>query len=146
MPLENTSKQDNVSAQPLPELTSAWQNFFTSLYITTIQRQVSALGPALDDAYYILKKVSRPVAGGRPDPDLPSNIIHAITYSLDYWQRAIKFMCQQTNSAITGDATTTAAAIERATRSTTVSTPSSDGTAKPLALTVDLSRQLRQAL
>ena len=171
--LDNASEEDSVAGQLLSKLSSSWQNVFTSSYINTMQRQISALGPALDDAYYILKKVPRPVAGERPDPDLPSNIIHAITYSLNYWQRAVQWICNQNNSAITESATattaiiekattnmtvstppvsttvnrtTTEAAIETATTSTTVRTSPSDETENPLPLTTELSRQLCQAL
>ena len=89
MPLENALDADNT------KLSNSWQNVFTSSYINTVQRQISALGPALDDAYYILKKIPRPAAGEQPNPDLPSTIIHTITYSLDYWLQVVDKICRR---------------------------------------------------
>jgi hypothetical protein len=173
MPLENASDADSTAAHLLSKLSSPWQNVFTSSYINTIQRQISELGPALDDAYYILKNVPRPSAGERPNPDLPSNIIHAITYSLDYWQRGVNWICNQNLGDITKSATTTTATIDKATTSTTVSTPPvsttvsktttkaaietdttstsvstspANETEKPPPMTPEVSRQLCQAL
>jgi len=173
VPLENASEEDSGAAQLLARLSTIWMNVFKSPYINTVQRQISALGPALDDAYYIIKKVPRPLANERPDPDLPGNAIRAITNSLVYWQRAVECICRQTRAGTTVSTTTTEAAIETTTTSallntlpmnTTVSTTTTeaaiettttsttlttsllDETAQPLALTVELSRELRQAL
>jgi hypothetical protein len=169
VPLENASEQDTDSEL----LAQTWLNVFESSHINLIQRQISALGPALDDAYYVIKQVQRRPAGELPDPDLPSNAIHTITYSLYYWQRALDWICHNalsgttvststaqvaikttTESAMantppvdtTVSTTTTEAAIKMTTASATVSTSPADGAAKPPALALDLSRNLRQAL
>ena len=169
VPMENASEQDTDSEL----LARTWLDVFESSHINSIQRQISALGPALDDAYYVMKQVQRPAAGELPDPDLPANAIHAITYSLYYWQRALDWICHNalsgttvstttaqmaikttTESAVANtppvdtsvSTTTTEAAIKMTTASATVSTSPADGTAKPPALALDLSRKLRQAL
>jgi hypothetical protein len=110
----------------ITELLSSWQKVFTGSFMNTIERQISALGPALDDAYYILNKVPRPAAGERSNPDLPSTVIHAITYNLDYWQQVVNKM--KTNGPTTGS-------------------PSSlDALAQFPTLTRDSAPKLRQAL
>jgi hypothetical protein len=141
-----TTTLENASDADINKLKASWQNVFTSSYINSIERQISALGPALDDAYYILKKVSRPVAGERPNPDLPSTIIHAITYSLSYWQEVVDKMCRQANSDTTISTPTTGAATPTATSSATGSSSSSNETANLPVLTLESSRKLRQAL
>jgi len=171
-PLENALEQEPDSAQLLAQLSYIWMKVFKSPSFNSIQRQISALGPALDDAYYVLKKVPRPTAGGQQDPDLPGRAIHALTYSLTYWQRAIEWICQHppaggavststaaamesttTNATVSTpqantrvSSTTTVAAMESTTTSTTTSASSSDGATLSPVLTLELSRQLRQAL
>jgi hypothetical protein len=170
VPLENASEQDTDSAQLVAR---TWLDVFESSHINSVQRQISALGPALDDAYYVIKQVQRTAAGELPDPDLPGNAIHAITYSLYDWQRALDWICHNAFSGTTVSTTaaqmaikttkesavantppvdttvsttTTEAAIKMTTASATVSNSPSDGTANPPALAVDLSRKLRLAL
>jgi len=170
VPIESAPEQDTDSAQLLAQ---TWLDVLESSHINTVQRQISALGPALDDAYYVIKQVQPSAPGELPDPDLPGNAIHAITYSLYYWQRALKWICDNapggttmstttaqvamkttTENAVantppmdtTVSTTTTEAAIKITTASATVSTSPSNGTQKTPALAVDLSQKLRQAL
>lgn len=102
----------------LNQLCTIWLRAFDAAPINMLERQISILGPYLDDAYYVLKKVQRPQDGAKPAPDVPSRAIHAITYSLVYWQRGIQWMCQ----------------------------PSSNGGASDMRMTVELSPKLRQTL
>jgi hypothetical protein len=97
-------KSQSLENDPNTDITEhfkSWQTVFTDSYMNTIERQISALGPALDDAYYILNTGARPAAGERPNPDLPSTVIHAITYNLDYWQTVVNNM-GKTNDPATG--------------------------------------------
>ena len=137
---------ENAADVDIDKLKVSWQNVFTSSYINTVQRQISALGPAMDDAYYILKKIHRPAASERPNPDLPSTIIHAITYSLDYWREVVDKICKQPNSDTTVSAPTTGAATQTATSSATGSSSSSNEIANLPVLTLESSRKLHQAL
>lgn len=172
-PLESALEQDPGSAQLLAQLSTAWMKVFNSPSFNSVQRQVSALGPALDDAYYVLKKVVQPTANEQPGLDLPGRAIHALTYSLSYWQRAIEWICQHPppGSAVTTstvaalESTTTSAttistpqestrvsttsavaAMESTTTSTSMSASSPGGAALSPVLTLEVSRQLRQAL
>jgi hypothetical protein len=72
---------------------------FDDKNITTIQRQTSALSTAMDEAYYRMHtSVSRQDASDvqvQPNLDLPSQTIRAISYSLDYWKRAVQMICNE---------------------------------------------------
>ena len=78
-------------------LRRAWLNVFDEPAISSIQHQVSALSTAMDGAYYrVHTDVPRPNGNNAqavPNLDLPSKGIQAITYSLDYWKRAVKKIC-----------------------------------------------------
>jgi hypothetical protein len=80
-------------------LKRAWLNVFDEPTISSIQHQVSALSTAMDGAYYrVHTDVPRPNvnnAQAAPNLDLPSQGIQAITYSLDYWKRAVKKICEE---------------------------------------------------
>ena len=115
---ENASAGEADQTHLLNQLCTIWLRAFDAAPINLLARQVSTLGPFLDDAFYVLKKVQRPEDRAKPGPDVPGRAIHAITYSLVYWQRAIQWICQ----------------------------PSSNGGASDTKMTVELSRKLRQTL
>jgi hypothetical protein len=100
-PLENTIQvagQDQEKLKDLAEkLSDAWLNAFDARDIAHIQYQISALSTALDDAYYrVNTNIERPDPKAtlvQPNPALPSEAIHAITNSLDYWKRSVELMC-----------------------------------------------------
>ena len=81
------------------QLKDAWASVFDDTNITTIQRQISALSTAMDEAYYRMHTdVSRQDASDvqvQPNLDLPSQTIRAISYSLDYWKRAVQMICNE---------------------------------------------------
>src|SRR5205823_6191424 len=78
-------------------LKSAWLNVFDEPTIGSLQHQISALSTAMDGAYYrVHTDVPHPKvnnAQATPNLDLPSQSIQAITYSLEYWKRAVKKIC-----------------------------------------------------
>ena len=100
-PLENTVQvagQDQEKLKDLAQkLSDAWLNAFDARDIAHIQYQISALSTALDDACYrVNTDIQRPdpkATPVQPNPALPSQAIHAITHSLDYWQRSVELMC-----------------------------------------------------
>lgn len=116
---ESVSAGESDQTHLLNQLCTIWLRAFDAAPINLLERQISTLGSFLDDAYYVLKKVPRPEDHTKPGPDIPSRSIHAITYSLVYWQRAIQWICGQS---------------------------SDDDDASPMRMTVDLSRKLRQTL
>lgn len=163
--LEKECQREPDSLKLQERLSATWLGVFQNASLNLVERQISALGPALDDAFFVLKKVSRPAAGEKPGPEQPSRAIHAITYSLTYWQRAIQWICQPspatmqvtTATPVTVDTTTkveapastavvntTADAQIRTT--TTITAALADENAGSPTLTVELSQQLRQAL
>jgi hypothetical protein len=82
------------------KLNTVWQDVFDQRNIVHIQHQISALGQAMDDAYYnVIPGAQRPganksndtVAG---DAQLPTRSIYAIRHSLDYWLRSIQWLAQ----------------------------------------------------
>ena len=81
------------------QLKGAWMSVFDETNITTIQRQISALSTAMDEAYYRTHPdIPRQDASDvqvQPNLDLPSQTIRAITYSLDYWKRAVQKICNE---------------------------------------------------
>lgn len=78
-------------------LEDAWLNIFDGRSIMSIQRQVSALSTALDEAYYrVHTDVPRQDASDvlvQPNLDLPSQAIRTVSESLNYWERAIQLIC-----------------------------------------------------
>jgi hypothetical protein len=84
-------------ANPEPQayakaMAGAWREVFRHQAVTRLQRQVTALSSALDDAYYKqLPSEQRPKATDvvRVNPDLPSHAIQTVKQSLDYWQRTV---------------------------------------------------------
>ena len=98
-PLEDACNKNLNDENKLNDLVNAWTNIFDDSFINTVDRQISALGPTLDDGYYALKNVPRPAARERPAPEVPSRAIHAITYNLLYWQRTIKTLPQSPSKA-----------------------------------------------
>ena len=102
LPLEigsNDTLPDDQKKVVIENLATSWTNIFDDTFINTIQRQISALGPSLDEGYYAFKNIHRPASGEKPAPDIPGRGIHAITYNLEYWQRAIKWMCLPSSNA-----------------------------------------------
>ena len=102
--LQGTSKSpDAISQTEELEilLRGAWLNVFDEPTIASIQHQISALSTAMDGAYYrVHTDVPRPNvnnAQAAPNLDLPSQGIQAITYSLEYWKRAVKKICGEDN-------------------------------------------------
>jgi hypothetical protein len=82
-------------------LKRAWSNVFDEPTIASVQHQISALSTALDGAYYrVHTDIPQPNvtnAQVAQNLDLPSQGIQAITYSLDYWKRAVKKICGEDN-------------------------------------------------
>jgi len=96
-PDPNTLQQLNNNKDLAKQLSNAWLNVFDARDIAHIQYQISALSTALDDAYYrVHPDMQRPDPKAtlvQANPALPSQAIHAITHSLDYWQRTVELMC-----------------------------------------------------
>jgi hypothetical protein len=94
---QNILQQLNNNKDLAKQLSNAWLNVFDARDIAHIQYQISALSTALDDAYYrVHPDMQRPdpkAALVQANPALPSQAIHAITHSLDYWQRTVELMC-----------------------------------------------------
>ncbi len=82
-------------------LRRAWLNVFDEPTIASLQHQISALSTAMDGAYYrVHTDVPHPNvnnAQATQNLDLPSQSIQAITYSLEYWKRAVKKICGEDN-------------------------------------------------
>ena len=118
------------------QLSAVWQDVFDQRNIVHIQHQISALGQAMDDAYYnVIPGAQRPGASKSNDtavdeaqlpPQLPTRSIRAIRHSLDYWLRSIQWLAQPEVQQVirAGDKSTGTQSI----------------------LTVDLARDLRVAL
>ncbi len=104
VPLENalakTTEGSEEHKKLMQQLYSAWQNVFNPRDIIHIQHQLSGLSNALDGAYYRIKNANSqnqlPDQHFDPsnddDPCLPSNALHCIKRSLDYWQAAIEWI------------------------------------------------------
>ena len=101
VPIEDAMNQRGEDIQAHPELKKhleeAWLSVFDERSITSIQRQVSALSTALDEAYYrVHPNVSRQDANDvavQPNLDLPSQAIRTASESLNYWMRAVQLIC-----------------------------------------------------
>jgi hypothetical protein len=78
-------------------LEEAWLKVFDDRSIASIQQKISSLSTAMDDAYYrVHPNIPRPNPNDpaeRTNLALPSQTIQAITFSLDYWKRAVKLIC-----------------------------------------------------
>ncbi len=120
VPIENAlntispTNQDAKNDQGLQQhLANTWLNVFDDRSIASIQQQISALSTAMDDAYYrVHPDIPRPNPNDLTEQTnlaLPSQTIQAVTFSLDYWKRAVKKICndesQQQNptSALSGN-------------------------------------------
>jgi len=104
VPIEDAMNKhgaDSLTLQTHPELKKrledTWLSVFDERSITSIQRQVSALSTALDEAYYrVHPNVSRQDANDvavQPNLDLPSQAIRAVSEGLNYWMRAVQLIC-----------------------------------------------------
>src|SRR5258708_1118706 len=104
VPIEDAMNKhgaDSLTLQTHPELKKrledTWLSVFDERSITSIQRQVSALSTALDEAYYrVHPNVSRQDANDvavQPNLDLPSQAIRTVSESLNYWMRAVQLIC-----------------------------------------------------
>ena len=119
------------------QLSAVWQDVFNQRNIVHIQHQISALGQAMDDAYYnVIPGAQRPGASKSNDavvddaqlpPQLPTRSIHAIRHSLDYWLRSIQWLAQPE--------------VQQAIRAV-----DNKSTGTQSILTLDLARDLRVAL
>jgi hypothetical protein len=80
-------------------LTQVWLEIFSDRSIASIQQQISALSTMMDDAYYrVHPNISRPNPNDlaeRTNLALPSQTIQAIIFSLDYWKRAVRLICNE---------------------------------------------------
>jgi len=115
VPLENAlaALKDDGSAEYhkqkrslMQKLYSSWQNVFNPRDIIHIQNQTSGLSNAMDGAYYRIKTANAtanaqnqpadqsydPLHPNEDDDCLPSNALHAVKHSLDYWQAAITWI------------------------------------------------------
>lgn len=108
VPLENAVQaagQDQERLKDLAQkLSKAWLNAFDAHDIAYVQYQISALSTALDETYYrVNTNIQLPDPKAtlvQPNPALPSQAIHAITNSLDYWQRTVELMCNPSSTTI----------------------------------------------
>jgi hypothetical protein len=102
---KSASAADAKTMEPYKQqLSAVWQDVFNQRNIVHIQHQISALGQAMDDAYYnVIPGAQRPGASKSNDsvvddaqltPQLPTRSIHAICHSLDYWLRSIQWLAQ----------------------------------------------------
>jgi len=104
--------QDNPLEQMKTWLYTTWTDIFNDHDINRIQNQISALKTALDDAYYRTSRqapLEEKTVLVRPDPRLPSNALHAVNNSLDYWQLGVAWACKNKAEApaVTGTGTST---------------------------------------
>jgi hypothetical protein len=115
-------------------LEEAWLKIFDEQSIASNQRRISALSTAMDDAYYrVHPNIPHPNPNNpeeRTNLALPSQTIQAVTFSLDYWKRAVRLICNGQPDTNTG-------------------TPTPGGISKPAAIpsmSWQTSRNLRLAL
>ena len=117
VPIENALKQslnidpsmsqDAKNEQEVqPHLEEVWLKVFDEPGIASIQQRISALSTAMDNAYYRthpgLPHPNPNNAQERTNLALPSQSIQAVTFSLDYWKRAVQLICNKqpgTNAA-----------------------------------------------
>lgn len=92
----------------MQKLYMAWQSVFNQRDVIHIQHQISGLSNAMDGAYYRIKTANAnananaqnqpadqsygPLHPNEDDDCLPSNALHAVKHSLDYWQAAIAWI------------------------------------------------------
>ena len=105
VPLENALDDTSLSKTQhivlMQQLYAAWQSVFNTRDVIHIQHQISALSNAIDGAYFRTKNATPQnqlpdqhldPSNGNDDPCLPSNALHCIKQSLDYWQAAIRWI------------------------------------------------------
>ena len=143
------AKKDQALQQHLEQ---AWLKVFDERSIASIQHQISALSTAMDNAYYrVHPDIARPNPNDpeeRPDLALPSQTIQAITFSLDYWKRAVKLI-SNADSVQPLPTTPQTAAQNNGRPNTNAGTPPPGGVSKPVtipSMTWQSSSQLRLAL
>lgn len=139
----------NADSELQQHLAKAWLKVFDDRSIASIQQQISALSTAMDDAYYRAHPdIPHPNPNDpakRTNLALPSQTIQAVTFSLDYWKRAVQFICNGQPDINTGTPTPG----ETAKPVADPRTPSSIGVAQPAAIlkmTQQTSSDLRLAL
>ncbi len=78
------------------QILAAWKDVFRDTAVIRLQHQISALSSVLDDAYYLqhqeLKRQDDNAVLVAPNPDLPSQAIHAVKHSIEYWRRTVNWL------------------------------------------------------
>ncbi len=95
-------------------LNQTWMDIFNERDIIHIQHQIAALKSALDDAYYRTNKQAHQQAQPsaqdtvlvKPDLNLPSNALKAVSHSLDYWRLGVAWICNKDSDLSTSDPST----------------------------------------
>ncbi|HYX50299.1 MAG TPA: hypothetical protein VE843_11185, partial [Ktedonobacteraceae bacterium] len=94
--MSQDAKNDQEVQQHLEEV---WLKVFDEPGIASIQQRISALSTAMDNAYY---RTHPDLQHPNPnDPQertklaVPSQSIQAVTFSLDYWKRAVQLICNK---------------------------------------------------
>jgi hypothetical protein len=157
VPIENalnhaTSQDAKNDPAMQQHLEQAWLKVFDERSIASLQQQISALSTAMDDAYYrVHPDIPHPnpnEPAERTNLALPSQTIQAVTFSLDYWKRAVQLICNGDSAQPLPSTPQTAPQINGQLNTNAGTTPSSD-TSKPVAIpsmTWQTSSQLRLAL
>ena len=100
IPARNLAKADATAAgtwsasreQIMAQFADAWRRVFERQSMIRLQHQITALSAAFDDAYRSRRQQQPQTAAAE---ELPSEAIHAVKQSLDYWQRSVEPMCKQ---------------------------------------------------
>jgi pimeloyl-ACP methyl ester carboxylesterase len=82
------------------EIKKAWKHIFDRRDIIRLQHQITMLSTNMDEAFYRLNRGIKKPANDvlvPPNPELPSQAIHAIRHSLDYWERTISLLCAKSD-------------------------------------------------
>lgn len=102
VPLESTltpeqQKNTDIIKALTKMVQTTWLNAFNDRDVNSIQYQITALGTAMDAAYYRLNPdIKAPGADttlAPPNLELPSQALSAVRRSLDYWQATVTRMC-----------------------------------------------------
>lgn len=102
VPLESTltpeqQKNTDIINALTKKVRTTWLNAFNDRDVNSIQYQITALGTAMDVAYYRLNPdIKAPGADttlAPPNLELPSQALSAVRRSLDYWQITVTRMC-----------------------------------------------------
>lgn len=96
------------------QLNQTWMDIFNERDIIHIQHQIAALKSALDDAYHRTNKQAHQQAQPsaqdtvlvKPDLNLPSNALKAVSHSLDYWRLGVAWICNKDSDLSTSDPST----------------------------------------